>query len=237
MKTKNILSALALVTYLLIGSSFVNSKNVNIVAEPKIEDEPFAKYLSYFERTSLPYEANIEKINYYQSLSPLLHKNRSKVKIIKGKENSRFLPENYTKYFSRMGTPVITPLDRFYVDEQIIAVVYKSEMPFFSKTYALKMMFYDLNGNILPMRTKDQHSRNDSFPLSTNHQKQAESFSIDKNGIVTINSFEKIWEKDVTKVGYSNENKISEYVAKGTRVYKINKKCILEKVKIDLEKC
>ncbi len=224
MKFKSIFLFVSIFSLAIFGTAFVSPEKITSpetkVAEPEVGNLSFAKFLSNFEKTSLPFQIDVADFHKYKNLKALPRQTRKK----KGKKGmsyniSKYMPELNGKAFSRMGPPKIMPVARFYLDDKNIAVVYKTERSFFSKhNFGFNMMVYDLKGNIV----KSEYRRDGSFNLAYNNLEETETFSIDENGAIWKNIYKNIWDKDVEKEGYEN-NEIKEYELMSSTAFQIKK--------------
>jgi hypothetical protein len=237
MKTKNIFYPIALFAFLIIGSSFSNSENINNRVEPKIENESFAKYLSHFEKVSLPFEMGLDEtdvmIHYGVGIKDLKRLGVSKkeakkigFKIEEDQKVDEVWGYHPTVLFSRRsGPPIIIPIARFYVDEDKIATVIRKQQDNFARGFhEYKLVMYDLKGNVLtePKTRSGINIDSQSITIVSGSPQKAESFYIDKNGIIKTDSYKKVWEKDVSKSGYKG-NSVKEYDYTHSLAYEINK--------------
>jgi len=228
MKTKTIFYPLALLAFLVIGSSFSNSENINNEVEPKIENESFAKYLSHFEKVSLPFGIKIEpEVNPHDFASQHLSTiNRKREKIA---EAWNYTSTEMRFRLSRMGPPVIIPIARFYLDGDKIATVIRKQLEMhIPNNYEYKMVVYDLKGNILSKNEKLNNRNPAGLTLASTNTRSTQSFTISESGIISIKSFKKIWEKDLKENGVRN-NSVKEYLFTGLEAHQIkNDGSILE---------
>lgn len=231
MKFKNIAYLFGLLSFVLFGSSFslldsTKSSTDNIL--DKVGNKHFAEFLSKFEKTELPYAISLDELNSFTHIDPFATEYKTK-KSIKNKTSfAKFLPALESRRFSRISPPKYTPINRFYVSEDVIAVTFKTKQNFFPGDFCgISIMLYDLKGNILSEANPSYRTR--SMSIGGHDPKHSMSFSIDKNGILTTTTFVPTWEKDIKEFGYAN-NTVSKFTLSGVKTYKIEQSGLIKEI-------
>jgi len=219
----NYLSILLVASGLFLSTTLDKPSKVNF---EKLEDvdQNFVQFLGMFEKSTLPYEMNLDEVvDLTKVTRPYDHQ---EIKFL----NSMLYGEdaNISK-FSRMGPPQVTPLKRFYPTDKTIAVSYLQHG--YTKAFGIIMIaIYDLKGNLLSLNkdkinTKKVKRKFDSVPqnlrLSAFDIEHTECFKITEDGLLHKSKYENIWEKDVKEFG-PHENVIIERNLVGKEIFEMN---------------
>ena len=181
---------------------------------------------------------NLEDFEQYENFKNG-NKGKKSKKMRKKKRNSQpaihshFLPKTARAMFSRKGGPSNYPVARFYPNEKMIAVIYSTNDRFTGDLFhSYNLAVYNLKGDLL-FPTKPNDTDNifeDQFNLGSTSLKQTVTFSIDEKGNIWKNTYDNIWKNDTKKKGYRN-NQLVDFQIKDTKVFQLNKKGIVEKLK------
>ncbi|MEM9549446.1 MAG: hypothetical protein AAGA77_25980, partial [Bacteroidota bacterium] len=120
-----------------------------------------------------------------------------------------YLPIAATK-FSRMGPPKITPIHRFYPNENVVAVTYLVQPRFVEAGCTINMALFDLKGNAI---TKDENG--EAYDLNSTALASKSIHTTVFCKVISPNTFlrttfKNIWEKDFQQFGMQN-NEITDY--------------------------
>lgn len=236
MNIKNIAYLIGVISFTLLASSFVSYSVDEYGTEDmlaKTVNKDFAEFLSKFEKTELPYTMPLDKLNSYNDIEPFAPEYKKAIVIIDKVKNktsfSQFLPGLGIGQFTRRSPPEYTPINRFYVNEKVIAVVFKTQQQFFPGDFCgYSMMLYDLKGNILSEEVQRSY-RTRAMQIGGHEPTSSMSFSIDENGILTTVSYVPTWKKNIKKFGYAN-NVVSKFTLSEVKTYKINKDGLIKEI-------
>ena len=233
MKIKNCIVCMSMISMAFLSTAFIAPQPSN---HPESENggQNFAEFLSHFEKTTLPFRLELNKVDQYQTLKSELKQKRTKPAKRKVVNNplagTRFIPEVANGRFSRMGPPQVEPVARFYPNEKMIAVIYGLKQRIgnhYNKSFA--MMVYDLKGNIIAPKQDEVHWKR-SFNLGHTSTDRTISCFIDAQGHIWKNTYENVWEKDI-KINGLNNNVIVDFKLVNTDVFKLKKNGIFEQLK------
>lgn len=217
----------------VVFMSFALKKETAEVVKPveiKIEKKSFAEFLSHFEKVDLPFAYEVKDMG-YEGVRP-------KKKVIKASQEKGtvglghsfaydFVPEFKWTSFGRMGPPTLVPIARFYPNEKMVAIVYTTRSRFDGGLHKnIRMVCYDLKGNILGHDEEDYWKFNDLGLASVDETK---TFRIDENRYIWRNNYANIWKEEVKMSGVRG-NEIEEFYLTGTEVFKINEDGQMEKL-------
>ncbi|MEO1257348.1 MAG: hypothetical protein AAFZ15_01075 [Bacteroidota bacterium] len=222
MKIKNLI-ALAGLFILITSATFSSQKeNPENPASTGFSKESFIEFLSHFEKKELPYSLGLNELYAPQITAvqkPQQAKPSKKRRAVHSIQNSPFIPNSRFGKMSRMGTPELIPVARFYPNEKMVAIIYSSSPPFGSdinKTYNL--LFYDLKGNLISDKTNKRRYPNITAAYSSVDESM--TFTIDKEGRIWNNKYTNIWKENLSVKGIL-DNEITGYEIKGTEVFEI----------------
>ena len=222
MKITTILTASGLLGVALLFTAFSSKTSIPTEKVASEKGESFLEFLSYFPKTDLPYSIGLKDFKgyapYQNGSAPIVTPQRAVD--YSPISQSKFMPEEGIRIFSREGPPVLQPVARFYPNEKMVAVVYSSKRPFhndlLSKYY---LLLYDLKGKFIPA-SKDKSQRMQAFPLAASAYQYSSTCFIDANGYVWINRYDNQWKKDVRKTSYAN-NQLVDFALAETKVFKM----------------
>ncbi len=227
MKIKNMFAIASLFGIALFTMAFVK-KDATITSA---DGQSFVEFLSYFDKTNLPYSIGLNDMPAYKDY----RKNTGKISVsqkqqaIPGRSpiaTSSYIPEGRFGMMSRMGPPDIQPLARFYPNDKMVAIIYSVQQRFGDGLHKqFNLMLYDLKGNILP-----KNKENQSYQLAFSSVENTGTCTIDANGHIWVNTYQNIWKKNVANEGYIG-NELLDFKLSGTEVFKINTKTGLEQLK------
>lgn len=226
---------------ILISSGFIfynipDKPKVNhaksVIAE-SIEKISFAKFLSHFDKIELPFERDLETMQYdLKELKIQKRKNYNNKKSLNNIPDLRrtnYIPELSTNIISRMGPPQIIPVGRFYPNENSVAVIYTSRQSFAYSYVDITMVVYDLSGNIIfPAKDEKDLYHYSGFSLAHSNPKSIYTCQIDPSGKITRKKYENKWKKDYREHGF-DKNEIISRTMVANETYTFNPKGILEK--------
>ena len=232
MKIKKSILFGSLISTMILSSAFVNpNPSPSMSEEAGIKE--FASFLSHFEKTELPFQLRLDDLKQYEQ-QPAQQLKYSKKKVQKKAgvstlANTKYLPEINFGRFSRMGSPEVEPIARFYPTEKTIAVIYSVKRRFGSQlNKQYQMMLFDFKGNAIA--TSKDYGKNVSFPIGSTSMDETITCQIDRNGRIWKNTYENIWEKDVRKSGI-RDNQLLGFKIKDTEVYSWNETGMIAKMK------
>jgi len=183
-------------------------------------NKSFAKFLSHFEKVDIPEDIDHQKLQEYKSTfletrkSSLVSANNAKTDV------KNFLSEAVGSKFSRMGPPLVIPLDRYYPDENTIAVIYLVRYHFELSGFDVKLALFDLKGNN-KMRPPNAKSKKINSMLIA-------GFNIDETVMCTFENPSSIfkitmknnWQKELSEHGIK-DNSIANYERLNSDLYTI----------------
>lgn len=241
MKIKNLVVLAILASVGILNSAFVNP-DVEVGGEIS-----FTKFLSYFEKTELPFEINLEDLDKYENFKhaskieqpvrkltkaeskKLIDEKIAHQKMIRAINQTDFIPEISYGRFGRMGPPEVQPVARFYPNEKSVAVVYTTTPRFgrgINENY--RMVIYDLKGNtIFPLEKGKSKKKKkifsvirNGFELGHSTAQNSITFKIDKKGRIWKTTFENVWKNDLKEIPLDN-NELVSFNVKDTEVFQI----------------
>jgi hypothetical protein len=233
MKIKSIIALVSLLGLAIISMAFVQKPIQVKTTEQAVEKESFLAFLSQFKKVELPYSIGLNDLDGYQD-----YRDNKAKPAAKGAKNisiktTRFIPESTAGKFSRMGPPVLSPVARFYPNNQMVAVIYKSQGPFSSEIYAsYSLIFYDLKGNILP-KSKDDMKWSRGFTLAYSDMENSMTCTIDAAGNISQTEYKNVWKKDVHEHGFEG-NKLVDFKPEKTTFLALDSKGNLSESKYAL---
>lgn len=189
---------------------------------PHSQQKEFEAFLSEIDDIAFPLQIQIEDLTrHYGEMEKL--SNRAFDKKYRRMEAFRaFIPEAQAR-FSRMGPPLVEPLAKIEVSEEVVGVVYHTfqRNRFFGEN-AYRLMLYDRKGNPLDHQEVLQEKKKrfrpfekpqiQSFVLAFHGVEETQIATLDQNWKISIQRFENNWEKDINEHGIM-ENEIIGYVS------------------------
>ncbi|MEM6965246.1 MAG: hypothetical protein AAF573_10805 [Bacteroidota bacterium] len=251
MKIRNLTALAILILIGVLNAAFVNAdKKVKSPTDRGVIS--FAQFLSYFEKTELPFEVGLDDLEQYEKFKPssktkkavreMTRAEREKMaeeriaqrEMVRAIKRTDFIPEISYGRFSRMGPPTIQPVARFYPNEKSVAVVYATLPRFESDIHEnYRMVIYDLKGNMIfpksKRKSKKQKQRKENiFPK--NRSGFELGYSTTKNTITfKIDKKGRIWKttfenvwKEDLKKTALEENELVSFNVKDTEVFQIS---------------
>ena len=222
MKIINLIALAGL--FILITSATFSSKKENSKS-PDITDiskESFIDFLSHFEKKELPYRLGINELYGPQGVkiqkaeAAKLPKKRPGTHSI---SYSEYIPDARYSGMSRMGSPQLTPVARFYPNEKMVAIIYSSQLRFsFGLHKNYNLLLYDLKGNLISGEI--EQGLRPAFSVAYSSLEESITCTIDEKGRVWQNTYENVWKEDINKKGIVG-NEITDYQIKNTKVFEI----------------
>jgi len=181
-----------------ISTGFINNSNV---AKKEIDrQEKFLDFLSHFEKVSLPYSLDLNKMECTTYSKKVKNSSGKFSKMMDKKffqKAMEFLPPLSVR-FSRIGRPIIQPMARFFPDDETVAIVFSSRMQFSEpmiQEYTLA--YYDLKGNLLG-NTLKKNIENNSQRIGFTNIHRCQTFTILPSGKIQTTIYENDW---ASKIG------------------------------------
>ena len=149
------------------------------------------------------------------------------------KQYRKFIPELETR-FSRMGPPMVEPLAKIELSNDIVGVLYACyhfNRYFGDNTY--RLMLYDRQGNPVDHReenlVKEQEKesffsnrRLEGFLLAHHNSNETQIFTFGEGGEIAIKRFENIWAKDREEYGII-DNEVVGYTPTTQEVFQLTR--------------
>ncbi len=199
MKTLSLLSLVAL----FIGAVAFVQPDADLSKQ-----QDFKAFLAEFEATDLPYQISVQDL---QALIPSSNEQQRPADNVLGRKYIDFLPELKRSKFSRMPPADIIAVNRFEINKNLIAVVYKKFMPFHRASHEFYMATYNRRGQFL-----------DKNWLASFHPSTTMSCTVNADGSIISNVYDNVWEKPVSEVGML-DNTLVNHEIRETQYYKIAK--------------
>jgi hypothetical protein len=224
MKINSIITLASLLSLAIISMAFVQKPIPAKTTELAGEKESFLEFLSQFKKVELPYSIGLDDLDGYQD-----YRDNKAKSVVKGVNNTaikatRFIPESTAGKFSRMGPPVLNPVARFYPNNQMVAVIYKSQGPFANEMIAgYSLIYYDLKGNILPKSKDDLKKWSRGFKLAYSNMQNSMTCTIDTAGNISQTEYKNVWKKDVHEHGFEG-NKLVDFKPEKTTFLALDSK-------------
>ena len=231
MKIKNLFFLTGLLVFAICTSAFIKpvkeiptSKEIPLkTIHPKIKNAAFEKFLEHFEEVEAPFGIGLQEMNTYLAKKEVNGSKLSLKKTVPPNQLKQFIPELESMRYSRMGPPAVEPLVWFPLDDGNIATVYMSYYPFrYASAADFKLMVYNRKGKPINSINNEGVSHKGSFTLAYSAYHGVSSFSINNQGEISQNNYEAIWEKDIQKFGFDN-NEVIDYKLVSTQSFKIEK--------------
>ncbi len=181
------------------------------------DNTPFAKFLSHFDKSKTPLLIDHSVIRKYKSTissKPSLIK-KSKSQTNDGLKN--FLPIVKQGEFSRMGAPIVTPIHRFYPDENTIAVTYLVYNRFGGAGFSVMLSLFDLRGNHITNTIKDDNINNNAIMIAQLTPYKTVLCSSGNSGVIGRTTYKNIWKKDINEFGIQG-NTITNYKREASEI-------------------
>lgn len=235
MKKVKILLPIILAGMFILNSGF---KTPTIfVNDEEVKQQQFYKMLSFFEKGELPFNIDLsEKIKEKGDLKSANETDRV-ISAEFQEIGQYFLAEARFSKFSRMGQPIILPIKRVYLNDEVLAVIFSVRYRFARdvREQQYYMACFDLNGNrifldenntkkseYMKKRYKGKKKRKSEVVESTLiagvRGDMMTNFSINESGVVETEFFEVTWKGD----SYTVLAEIETMVPKGKTVYRYN---------------
>lgn len=238
MKIKNIFVLASLVLLGSLLSGFVHP-GIDTTSE-KNGKISFAEFLSYFKKTDLPYQMELNDFKKYENFK----ETPTKVSVTKTESNlpfNKFIPELSWGRFSRMGPPKVQPLAYFYPNKTSVGVIYITTNRYGDNINEFyKMVVFDLEGNtIFPKNNVSDNRKKkrkrgfqikSGFELGHSSIKNTVSFKINKKGQIWKNTYSNVWKENLKETAF-HENQLLGFKIKDTEVFQLNEKGVAVKLK------
>ena len=221
MKYKQFFPIIGLLTMFCFSFIPINEKPENIEPEIKIKNEAFAEFLSHFEKVDLPYDIGLDDFKNYDELRK---KKKPQEKTVSQRKlslvsNSEFIPGGFQMTMSRMGPPPLEAIVRFYPHDDMVAVVYSSQMSFgIGLDKSIILVLYDLSGNILSQNNEVVSGNQIAFSSA----EKTGTCHIDQKGHIWMNTYDNCWREDIWEKRPEG-NELVDFTLAETKVFKINK--------------
>jgi len=190
----------------------------------------FARFLSHFDKVDIPDDIDHAKLQEYKST--YLGSQRSALSRNSNVQNDmkEFILDPAVSKFSRMGPPLVVPLDRFYTDEKTLAVTYLVRHPFTFSGFNIVLSLFDFKGNkklnisnsktelqsivlnsgFNKSKTKSKSKKNNSITIAGFDRDNTILCSFNNPGSINVDSYKNNWLKDVAEFGIG-DNTIANY--------------------------
>ena len=236
MKIKNIFALASLVLLGSLLSGFVHP-GIGTTSE-KNGKISFAEFLSYFKKTDLPYQMELNDFKKYKNFK----ENTTQVLATKTKSDlpfNKFIPELSWGRFSRMGPPKVQPLAYFYPNKNSVGVIYITTQRYSNNiNESYKMVVFDLEGNTIFPKNNVANNRKrkrnlqiqSGFELGHSSIKNTVSFKINKKGQIWKNTYSNVWKENLKETAF-HKNQLLGFKIKDTKVFQLNEKGVAVKLK------
>ncbi len=192
--------------------TFENIQSVPNTADIEVMgNKKFAQFLGHFEKSANPLSIDHATLEKYKSISGVNSPIHKKSKKPSNDELKDFLPIARQRKFTRMGGPLVTPLHRFYPDENMVAVTYLVKSRYVNVGFSVQLSLFDLKGNpiLKPVEEDNDWSENSIVIARLSPFTTTLSMSNSPNEILRT-TFKNNWEKDINEVALS-QNTIINY--------------------------
>ena len=194
--------------------SFPAQKNIQSISKSaEIEiagNKQFAKFLGHFEKSTSPLSVDHATLNKYGAKPNIYSLNQKNSKISSNEDLKDFLPIAKQRKFSRMGGPLVTPLHRFYPDENMVAVTYLVKSRFVNVGFSVQLSLFDLKGNPILKSEEDNEWTVNSIMIAGLSPSVTTLSKANTANEILRTTFKNNWEKDINEFSLS-ENTIINY--------------------------
>ena len=198
----------------------------NIIEETISEEKSFANFLSHFEKVEIPENFTHLKIQDYKT-KYLSKKSTLRMKGTGSKKYLKlYVPELIYGNMSRLGPPIVEPLNRFYMDENTIAVTYLVKTRYNNTGFGVNLCVFDLKGKN-KMSDMDKHLSQHSINLASVNVHNTILCEFKAPNVIEKTTYKNEWQKDIDEVGISG-NTIVCYNRTGVEKVSITPNGIIE---------
>ncbi|MBX2876136.1 MAG: hypothetical protein KTR30_28710 [Saprospiraceae bacterium] len=199
------------------------------------KQEKFENFLSELDELEFPFQVGIEDMTSRYAEYECLADDEFEKRYRKMETFRDFLPETQFR-FSRLGPPLVEPLAKMQVSEDVVGIVYST---FRDQRYrgenAFLIMFFDEDGKPIdhnmgdraPKRRKwfpaSDKSTINGYALAYHGVVNTRTVKLGEDGRMSLELFENVWAKDIDEHG-TFENEIIAYQAISTEELLISKK-------------
>ena len=114
---------------------------------------------------------------------------------------NKYIPELFYGKMSRLGPPTVEPLDRFYMDENTIAVTYLLRTRYNNTGFDVKLSVYDLYGNLKLGNKSSKIYVQNSVNLASVNVNNTILSEFKATNVIERTGYENQWKKDVGEFG------------------------------------
>lgn len=215
---------------------------------PDSQQTEFEAFLAEIDEIAFPYQIQIEDLTRHYEEMERLSDEAFDQRFQQVQVYRNFIPEAKAR-FSRMGPPLIEPLAKYQVSDEVVAVIYHTFQ--FNRFYgrnAYRLMLYDQKGNPLDhqeaLAGKQKKKRKfallekpqvQSFVLAYYGVEQTQTATIDAGGKISIQTFENVWEKDLDEYG-AMENSVTAYTAVAQQEMQLTAEGKIKEISLGIDK-
>lgn len=209
-----------------------------LAIKPEIgNNKTFVRFLRHFDKVEIPDDIDHAKIQEYKSKYMGSQRNLTARNSDVQRDVRNYIIDPSAIIFSRMGPPLVIPMDRFYLDENTLAVTYLVRQNYDFFGFKILMSLYDLEGNeILDVTNSKENLETLAMQVGLNKSKSKKNNSIVIAGFDSVNtilcsfnsqnnlnvdSYKNNWTKDVKEFGVIS-NTIANYERLKTEAVTIN---------------
>ena len=206
------------------------------VAPHSSKQEKFEDFISDLPALEFPFQVSIEdmitRYDVYEALSDEEFENR----YLAMEQFRDFLPESWFR-FSRMGPPLVEPLAKMQVSEDVVGVVYSTFRNHrFRGENAFLIMFFDDHGSPIDHSKSDKKGKKNKrawlspnkpdimgYALAYHGLVNTQTVRLEEDGRISLEVFENVWAKDIDEHG-TRDNEITGYKCVSSEELLINSK-------------
>ncbi|NET34192.1 MAG: hypothetical protein F6K19_19570 [Cyanothece sp. SIO1E1] len=211
------------------------------IAPNSTKQAQFESFMAELPAVEFPFQIGIEDMTNRYEVYQTMSDEELEMRYRKMEEFRDFLPETWIR-FSRLGPPLVEPLAKMQVSEDVVGIVYTTFRDRrFRGENAFLIMLFDRQGKPIDHSknaTKKNKKRN-WFPankpdilgysLAYHGLVNTQTVRLEEDGRISLEIFENVWAKDIDEHG-TWENEITGYKAVSTEELFINSKGQIKKL-------
>lgn len=217
---------------LMLGISLVAL--TAFIAPDSTKQEAFQCFIADLPALEFPFQIDIKDMTARYAVYESMSDEEYEARYRKMEQFRDFLPETRVR-FSRLGPPLVEPLAKMQVSEDVVGIVYSTfrDRRFRGENAYLIMLFDRQGKPINHIKNAKKNNRRVWFPsnkteimgyaLAYHGLVNTQVVRLEEDGRISLELFENVWAKDIDEHG-TWENEITGYKAVSTEELIINSK-------------